>query len=79
MLYYLINNPEFVKNSFHKPADAILSTSGSILLTKLHRPPINRDHGHRQRLLVYLDQRRDRPLTLVSAPAGKGKSVLLSR
>ena len=52
---------------------------GSILRTKLHRPPVPRDHVHRQRLLEYLDQRRERPLTLVSAPAGYGKSVLISR
>ena len=55
------------------------TTIGSILLTKLHRPPIPRDHVHRPRLLEYLDQRRNRPLTLVSAPAGYGKSVLISR
>ena len=52
---------------------------GLILRTKLHRPPVPRDHVHRPRLLEYLAQRRDRPLTLVSAPAGYGKSVLISR
>ena len=52
---------------------------GSILRTKLHRPPVPRDHVHRPRLLEYLDQRRERPLTLVSAPAGYGKSLLISR
>ena len=51
---------------------------GIILRTKLHRPPVPRDHVHRPRLLEYLDQRRDRPLTLVSAPAGYGKSTLMS-
>ncbi|MEX1328823.1 MAG: hypothetical protein AB1Z29_18620 [Desulfobacterales bacterium] len=39
---------------------------GSIIRTKLHRPPVPRDHVHRQRLLAYPDQRRDRPLTLVN-------------
>jgi hypothetical protein len=39
---------------------------GSILRTKLHRPPVPRDHVDRQRLLAYPDQRRDRPLTLVN-------------
>ena len=33
---------------------------------------------HRPRLLEYLDQQRERPLTLVSAPAGYGKSTLVS-
>lgn len=51
---------------------------GSILRTKLHRPAVPGDHIHRPRLLEYLDQRRERPLALVSAPAGYGKSVLIS-
>ena len=46
--------------------------------TKLHRPPLGKDHLHRQHLLDRLDQRRERPLTLVSAPAGYGKSILTS-
>ena len=49
-----------------------------LLNTKLHRPPIDRNHVHRPHLLARLDQHRDRPLTLVSAPAGYGKSVLIS-
>jgi len=49
-----------------------------LLRTKLHRPPVVGDHLHRQRLLDRLDQRRRRPLTLVSAPAGYGKSTLVS-
>ncbi|MGD8612605.1 MAG: AAA family ATPase, partial [Desulfobacterales bacterium] len=51
---------------------------GIILRTKLHRPPAPRDYAHRPRLLEYLDQRPERPLTLVSAPAGYGKSTLVS-
>ena len=54
------------------------STSIPYLRTKLHRPLIPRDHVHRPRLLEHLDQRRERPLTLVSAPAGYGKSILTS-
>jgi LuxR family maltose regulon positive regulatory protein len=50
----------------------------SILRTKLHRPPIPRDHVHRARLLERLEERRYRPLTLVSAPPGYGKSTLVS-
>jgi len=45
---------------------------------KLHRPPVDRDHVHRPRLLEQLDLHRHKPLTLVSAPAGYGKSVLVS-
>jgi len=39
---------------------------------------VARDHLHRQHLLDRLDQRLYRPLTLVSAPAGYGKSTLMS-
>jgi LuxR family maltose regulon positive regulatory protein len=53
------------------------TTTVPILSTKLHRPPVDRSHVHRPHLLEQLDQRRSRPLTLVSAPAGYGKSVLI--
>ncbi|KPJ76375.1 MAG: hypothetical protein AMJ54_12005 [Deltaproteobacteria bacterium SG8_13] len=46
--------------------------------TKLHRPQVAGDHLHRQRLVDRLDQRLHRPLTLISAPAGYGKSTLAS-
>jgi LuxR family maltose regulon positive regulatory protein len=49
-----------------------------ILSTKLHRPPVVMNHVHRPHLLDRLNQYRQRPLTLVSAPAGYGKSVLIS-
>ena len=49
-----------------------------LIRTKLHRPPVASDHMHRPRLLERLDQRRERPLTPVSAPAGYGKSTLAS-
>ena len=45
--------------------------------TKLHRPPIARDHVHRDDLLNRLNQSPHRPLVLVSAPAGYGKSTLV--
>ena len=49
-----------------------------LLRTKLQRPPIVGDHIHRTHLLDRLNQRRLRPLTLVAAPAGYGKSTLVS-
>jgi LuxR family maltose regulon positive regulatory protein len=49
-----------------------------LLRTKLHRPLVPIDHVHRTRLLERLEQRRQRPLTLVSAAAGYGKSTLVS-
>jgi len=49
-----------------------------LLRTKLYRPPVAEDHIHRTHLLERLNQRIHRPLTLVSAPAGYGKSTLVS-
>jgi LuxR family maltose regulon positive regulatory protein len=53
-------------------------TTLPLIRTKLHRPPVTKDHLHRERLLDRLEKNRQRPLTLVSAPAGYGKSTLLS-
>lgn len=49
-----------------------------MLLTKLHKPPKTKDHIRRNDLLNYLDLNKDKPFTLVSAPAGYGKSVTIS-
>jgi LuxR family maltose regulon positive regulatory protein len=54
------------------------TTTIPLIRTKLHRPPLVGDHVHRPHLLERLDQRQQRPLTLVSAPAGYGKSTLVS-
>ncbi len=53
-------------------------TTDPVLKTKLHRPPVGRKYVRRPHLMARLDQYRDRPLTLVSAPAGYGKSILIS-
>ncbi len=55
-----------------------VATISTLLTTKLHRPAVDENHIHRRSLLERLDQRRSRSLTLVSAPAGYGKSVLIS-
>ena len=57
-------------------ADETATTT--LIRTKLHRFPIPEGHVHRPRLLERLEQNRRRPLTLVSAPAGYGKSTLVS-
>ena len=49
-----------------------------LLCTKLHRPRLTADLVHRPRLKEALDNGLDRPLILVAAPAGFGKSTLLS-
>ena len=52
--------------------------SESLLLTKLYIPPVRSDAVERSRLAALIDQGIDKPLTLVSAPAGFGKTTLLS-
>jgi len=49
-----------------------------ILYTKLQRPPVAPDILPRERLLHRLNEGRQRTLTLISAPAGYGKSTLAS-
>jgi LuxR family maltose regulon positive regulatory protein len=49
-----------------------------IIHTKLHRPPIPEIHVRRSRLIKQLEKGRRSQFTLVSAPAGYGKSMLLS-
>jgi LuxR family maltose regulon positive regulatory protein len=49
-----------------------------LLRTKLHRPPVTADLVHRERLHERLARDLEVPLTLVSAPAGYGKSMLVS-
>jgi LuxR family maltose regulon positive regulatory protein len=57
-------------------AEPAISTP--ILSTKLHRPAVPADLVPRVALLQQLERNRQRPLTLVSAPAGYGKSILVS-
>ena len=50
-----------------------------IIRTKLHRPPVTGQLVDRKRLLERMDLGRQTPLTVVSAPAGYGKSMLVSQ
>ena len=49
-----------------------------LLETKLHRPRLPHDLILRQQLTEWLDRDADRPLTLVCAPAGFGKTTLIA-
>lgn len=49
-----------------------------LLRTKLHRPPIIHNHVHRSKLLERLDNSSHKSVNLISAPAGYGKSMLVS-
>ena len=59
-------------------AKAPESRDDLILRTKLHRRPVTEDLVCRKRLLERMDLGQETPLTLVSAPAGYGKSMLVS-
>lgn len=50
----------------------------TFLRTKLHRPSITSDHILRENLIEYLEKNLHKPLTLLSAGAGYGKSMLVS-
>lgn len=50
----------------------------TLLRTKLHRPPVPDNHIHRPSLINKLEKQGKVPLILVSAPAGYGKSTLIS-
>jgi len=49
-----------------------------LLQTKLYRPPATPELEQRTRLIERLERNRQRPLTLISAPAGYGKTMLAS-
>jgi LuxR family maltose regulon positive regulatory protein len=66
------------KKLLSKTGPTVETSSESILHTKLHRPQNQEDHLHRQRLYDLFDQPRRTSLTLVSAPAGYGKTTLAS-
>lgn len=55
-----------------------MSSTKFILSTKLYRPPTQARFVPRPRLLALLAEGLSRPLTLISAPAGFGKTTLLS-
>jgi LuxR family maltose regulon positive regulatory protein len=50
-----------------------------LLEAKLHSTPVREDWVVRRRLVDRLDQAGDRPVVLVSAPAGFGKTTLLAQ
>ncbi|MDX2504283.1 MAG: hypothetical protein QNL62_07390, partial [Gammaproteobacteria bacterium] len=50
----------------------------SLLKTRLHRPLVSAAYIHRPRLIERLEHYQNRSVVLVSAPAGYGKSSLIS-
>ncbi len=55
-----------------------VSAAMPLLATKLHRPQLPAHFLRRQRLLDQLEENRELPLVMVSAPAGYGKSTLVA-
>ena len=53
-------------------------TNVEIIHTKLNRPPVPHDLVAREQLLDRLNSRLNRPMSLICAPAGYGKSTLVS-
>ena len=50
----------------------------SLLEAKLHSTPVREDWVERRRLINDLDRAAQRPVVLVAAPAGFGKTTLLA-
>ena len=49
-----------------------------LITTKLHRPPLSNDYVQRPQLIDRLNSGRHRPMTLVCASAGYGKSTIVA-
>ena len=67
-----------ISTSLRNTSGIYISMEKALLATKLYIPPPRGDLVQRDRLLKKLRQGLSRKLTLVSAPAGFGKSTLLS-
>src|SRR5579859_5523063 len=68
-----------MQNNLAPPGETKGRTSEQLLLaTKLTLPPVRADLVPRPRLVNQLQMGRRRPLTLIAAPAGFGKTTLLS-
>ena len=70
----LASSGRLVKNG----ANSAMDLQPPLLRTKLHRPPVTADLVRRERLHERLNRGLDLSVTLVSAPAGYGKSMLVS-
>ncbi|MBW1799595.1 MAG: response regulator [Deltaproteobacteria bacterium] len=67
------------KKLLSAPETATEFQSEPILRSKLIRPPLAADIIPRARLIEALEEGRERALSLISAPAGYGKSILASQ
>lgn len=51
----------------------------AVLQTKLHRPPVTNDVLIRSRIIQSFESKKELPFSLISAPAGFGKSMAVSQ
>lgn len=58
--------------------DMLNAVPGELLSTKLHFPESRQNRVHRQTLIDRLEKGRGRKMTLLSAPAGSGKTTLVT-
>ncbi len=75
------NYPPMAPKSDRPGGEARRNTGGQglpVIRTKLHRPPVTDQLVRRERLHERLDFGLQMPLTVVSAPAGYGKSTMVS-
>ncbi len=73
---FLENRSEAIASD--TPGEWKTDESNTLLFTKLHRPTVDTKIVRRTALIERLDQGLQRPFTLVAAPAGYGKTTLVS-
>ena len=76
------NRPAMASKTTRKAEERSPDETGRsvpIIRTKLNRPSVPPDVVGRDRLFELMERGCDAPLTLVSAPTGYGKSVLVAR
>lgn len=79
----IVNNEMYLCSAITSVAlsleEAVEKEAFLILNTKLHRPTLADDYVQRKEILEYLESNSDKPLSLISAPAGYGKSIVASQ
>src|SRR5215216_1219106 len=74
-----VTTAESVFSSEDAEAPPALQQLDLLLETKLHPPPVRRKWLSRPRLVGELDRATERPVTLVAAPAGYGKTTVVAQ
>lgn len=75
---HLTTNPEQEDPSFEQGSQGATISSQPLLMTRLHSPRLPVQYVSRPRLLTLLEEGRQGQLALIAAPAGTGKTTLLT-